>query len=80
MSRIIHRPIVVHAWNGDEPHAFSNHGERHTIAEIIDRWIEMGNWWQGEGERKMLCVWTDRNALFELQQEERQWFIYKTWD
>lgn len=80
MSRMIHRLIVVHEWYEDEPRCFSNLDERHTVVEVIDRWMEMGNWWQGEGERKMMCVWTDKNALFELEQEGRQWLIYKTWD
>lgn len=60
--------------------AFVDHDEVHTILEVLDRWLEMGDWWQGEGERTMLRVWTDRNAMLELECTSQAWYIYKVWD
>ncbi|GEO25630.1 hypothetical protein AAC03nite_14150 [Alicyclobacillus acidoterrestris] len=80
MSRIVRQPIAVCRWQADDPVAFVHRGEVHTIVEILDRWVEMGDWWQGEGERKLLCVWTDHNALFELECTKQSWFVYKVWD
>ncbi|WAH35785.1 DUF6504 family protein [Alicyclobacillus dauci] len=80
MSRIVRRPVAVYRWNGDEPQVFSDRDTQHTVVEVLDRWVEMGNWWQGEGERQMIRVWTNLNALLELELEGGQWYIYKAWD
>ncbi|WAH40807.1 DUF6504 family protein [Alicyclobacillus fastidiosus] len=80
MSRIVRRPVAVCKWRDEEPEAFVDHDEVHTILEVLDRWMEMGDWWQGEGERKMLRVWTDHNALLELECTRQAWYIYKVWD
>lgn len=80
MSRIVHRPISVSRWDDDEPLIFLDRDEMHEVRLVLDRWMEMGWWWLGEGERKMLRVWTDRQALFDLELDNQQWYIYKTWD
>ncbi|EJY55267.1 hypothetical protein URH17368_2007 [Alicyclobacillus hesperidum URH17-3-68] len=51
-----------------------------VIVDVIDRWFEMGCWWLGEGERKMMRVWTEDGGLMDLEEDAGQWFIYKVWD
>jgi hypothetical protein len=80
MSRLVHRRIEVERWVDDEPHTFSDGGQRHQVAEVLDRWIEMGEWWKGEGVRKLLRVVTSEHGIYDLEYTGDEWFIYKVWD
>lgn len=80
MSRIVQRPIAITQFVEGEPQTFKDCEDAHRIVSVIDRWIEVGRWWEGEGERRMMCVQTDLNGLFELEWDGRSWFIYKVWD
>ncbi|WP_169794002.1 DUF6504 family protein [Alicyclobacillus acidiphilus] len=80
MTRIVQRPVAVYRWNGMEPEAFRDHDTEYVIVDVLDRWREMGNWWQGEGERLMMRVWTSANDLLDLEGESGEWRIYKIWD
>jgi hypothetical protein len=52
----------------------------HEVREVIDRWLEMGNWWEGEGSRKLLRVLTEENFVFDLEGTGQGWYIYRVWD
>ncbi|WP_035485339.1 hypothetical protein [Alicyclobacillus contaminans] len=80
MSRIVQRPIRIHRWRNGKPLCFSDGPVVHRVREVIDSWSEMGNWWDGEGGRTMLRVWTDAEAAFDLECVEERWFIYRIWD
>ena len=80
MTRIVSRPIAVKQWRNHEPLSFVDGEETHVILNVLDRWMEMGDWWNGEGERQMIRVWTNQSALFDLECTSGQWFIYKVWD
>lgn len=79
LSRLVHRPIMV--WLKDEkPHFLRDGDITHTIAEIVDTWSEMGEWWSGEPERKLYRVMTERCYVFDIEQSGGEWFIYRVWD
>jgi len=80
VSRIVRRPIAVSRWCDGEPLAFQDQEVVRVIVDVIDRWFEMGCWWLGEGERKMMRVWTEDGGLMDLEEDAGQWFIYKVWD
>ncbi len=80
MTRLIHRPIEVRSWRDGEPLSFQDGEDVHQICEVIDRWLEMGNWWEGEGSRKLLRVLTEQNFVFDLEGTGQNWYIYRVWD
>lgn len=84
MTRIVRRPIFVSAWRADIPHYFeeknSNFRSEHEVDCVLDGWSEMGEWWNGETERQVIRVLTVDNSIFDLEQLDGQWFIYKVWD
>lgn len=80
MTRIVHRPIVVHLGEGGVPAAFRDGMDRHAICEIVDHWLEAGEWWNGESQRHVYRVMTEDEGLFDIERIEEQWWIYKIWD
>lgn len=80
MTRLVRRPIAVSAWRGEEPARFVDQAEEHAVELVLDRWLEMGDWWSGEGERRMLRVWTSACALLDLEYARGQWYVYRVWD
>lgn len=80
VTKIVHRPIVVERWREGEPYAFSDGQEVHTIQAVIDKWMEMGEWWNDEGSRTLMRVLTVGQELYDLEYNVPHWFIYRVWD
>lgn len=81
MTRLVHRPIQVDGKEKGEPKGFQDGEVHHRVQSVIDRWVEVGEWWNGEGRKQMWRVSTDQGALFDLEcSPDEQWFIYRVWD
>lgn len=80
MSRLIRRKIEVIAYQGNLPKQIQDGQQRHEIIAAVDGWVEMGAWWDGEGSRTMLRVWTQEQQVFDLECQDGDWYIYKVWD
>ncbi len=52
----------------------------HHVKQIIDSWAEMGDWWNGEGERHVLRVETLDFGIYDIERAQEQWFLYRIWD
>jgi hypothetical protein len=82
MTRLVHRPIEVERWDRDWPLQFRDGDEVHVVQAVITEWLEMGNWWRGEGERRLVRVLTDHQEIYDLecQRPTKRWLIYRVWD
>lgn len=80
MTRLVHRPIEIQSWQNGEPDCFIDGDAVHKVSEIVDRWVEMGRWWEGEGSRRLLRVLTEQRSLFDIECNQQNWFIYRVWD
>ncbi|SFU37729.1 hypothetical protein SAMN05421543_101360 [Alicyclobacillus macrosporangiidus] len=80
VSRLVNRPIQVHGLCGEIPQVFRDGGKWHRVDCVIDRWIEMGDWWADQGPRVVVRVLTEDQALFDLEFVDERWFIYRVWD
>lgn len=78
-TRIIDRPITVVVGPDGTPRQFSYRG-RQRVQAIVDRWTEAGEWWDGEGERTVYRVLSERGSLFELELRDGQWRLYREYD
>lgn len=80
MTRIVRRPIEVESWRDGHPHRFRDGASTHIVRDILDRWVEMGEWWNGEGQRTLLRVLTADEDMYDLESDQESWFIYRVWD
>jgi hypothetical protein len=82
MARLIERPVDVTTGRGRAPVAFRWNGRYLRVAEVLDRWVEAGRWWEGEGEQATWRVATTSGGVYELtwRSDERRWFLYKAYD
>lgn len=78
-SRIIDRPVPVEVDAAGRPLALILRG-RLRVAAVLDCWTESGEWWDGEGERLVWRVQTDRGGVCELECRDGQWRLYKEYD
>lgn len=80
VTKIVHRPIIIESWRVDEPYCFRDGASQHTIEAVIDKWVEMGEWWNDEGSRTILRVLTLEQELYDLECNQLNWLIYRVWD
>ncbi|WP_067923738.1 DUF6504 family protein [Alicyclobacillus shizuokensis] len=81
MSRIVERPIQsIQTNDRGEPVAWLDRGVTHRVVEILDAWREAGNWWEDEPNRAMYRVLTSENYVYDLEESEGKWKVYKVWD
>lgn len=85
MSRIVDRHISVELNPDHTPRVF-RYRTLHRVKEILDRWVEAGEWWDGDGEKEVFRVATDDGGIFELSREVGkglavdEWRLYKIYD
>ena len=81
MTRLVRRPIQVDRREKGLPLGFQDGKVHHRVQMVLDQWIEVGEWWNGEGRKQVWRVWTNQGGLFDLEcSKDEQWFIYRIWD
>lgn len=80
VARIVHRPIIIESWQQERPMCFRDGAVQHRVAMVIDGWLEMGEWWNGEGERQVIRVLTEADGVYDIERVADQWFLYRVWD
>lgn len=80
MSKILDEPIAVSFQKGRLV-AF-RHRVRYQVHQVLDFWREAGDWWQGDSERSVYRVETDRGIVCEVyvRHQDSRWFLYKVYD
>jgi hypothetical protein len=79
VSRLINRPVRVVERAG-VPLRFRYHGE-HEVVDVVEEWRETGEWWRGEGERRVLRLRTRDGGFFELLFDRREgWILTRAYD
>lgn len=83
MSRLYNAPIASISTVKGAPVSFVFHQQRIAVAEVIDRWVDGGRWWEGEGESDWWRIRSNVGGVYELYRErtgERRWVLYKAYD
>jgi hypothetical protein len=83
MSRLIDKPVRVAASSQGRPRRFFWRGKSHKIHRVLEIWLDIGAWWQGEQEKVFWRLETRTGGVFELyhESEDKQtWFLYKIYD
>lgn len=82
--RLIDRPIQVRKDRKGRPAAFFWRGQRHRVAEILDWWREIGEWWN-TGQlvtHTTYRVVDDAGGVYEIdfREPEGRWYLYRVYD
>lgn len=80
MTRIVRRVVEVEAGSSGDPLLFRDGPAVRRVRMVLDRWAEAGEWWRGEGVRRMWRVWTEDHGIYDLEWSDGTWRIYKVWD
>jgi len=83
MSRLIDRPIRVTVAENGHPRRFFWRGKQYRVRRILELWLDIGAWWEGEPEKAFWRVETSEGGIFELyreRQDPQTWYLYKIYD
>lgn len=60
---------------------FKCRGQWHTVREALDRWKDVGEWWDGEAPKLFVRLLTD-SGVWELYRDltDGRWFFYRRYD
>lgn len=82
MSRRYDSPVECRSDAAGRPVQFRWRGKLYRVAEVLDWWIEVGEWWSGEPETVWYRVQTHDRGVFELYRptEGSEWRLWKVVD
>jgi hypothetical protein len=82
MSRLIGEPIKVHQNSDSEITAFIWRKRLYRVTEVIDRWREPSEWWNGKAVRLFFRVNAKNtvSGIYELCQLGEEWFLSRVLD
>ncbi|MGE5587347.1 MAG: DUF6504 family protein [Clostridia bacterium] len=79
--RRVNRSLQVVVREDRRPERFYWRRKWLRVLSIVDEWREVGDWWQGEGERRVFAVLADNGGVYELCCDEREaWRLTKIFD
>ncbi len=75
--KLINKPVPVKSSNGN-PVLFSFRGSEFKVQDILDLWKDVGEWWNGEGEKAFYRVSLVGHGLAEVYYDEKEmkWYLY----
>lgn len=82
MSRRYDQPVDCWTDAEGQPVRFRFKNRTYYVQEVIDSWIEIGEWWNGEPETRWYRVQTHDRGVFELYSptETVAWRLWKVLD
>lgn len=79
MSKIVDQPILVVVEKG-RPKRFFWIKRWINISFIIDKWNEVGRWWENEEEKVFFRVLTFEGSMYEIYSSKKRWSLYRVYD
>jgi hypothetical protein len=83
VSRIYDAPIDSISLVRGAPASFTFRRQKVVVTEVIDRWVDGGRWWEGEGESDRWRIRSSSGGVYELYRPrtaEGRWMLYKAYD
>ncbi len=80
MSKIVDQPILVVCERG-RPKRFFWIKNWLAVKSIIDKWNEIGRWWEGDEQKTFYRVLAgDENGVYEIYSGKNNWNLYRVFD
>lgn len=82
MSKLIHRQLKVVEGDGRQPLKVCWQGQWIRVVNVLDRWYDVGKWWEGEVVKLFFRVQLEGNRVWEVffDHEQKSWNLYKIYD
>ena len=82
MSRLIHHPLQVVEGEVHKPLKILWQKRWVNVTLVLDRWYDVGKWWEGEAEKLFFRVQLEGNRVWEVffDHEQKSWNLYKIYD
>lgn len=82
MSRLVHHPLQVVEGEAHKPLKIRWQQRWMNVTLVLDRWYDVGKWWEGEAEKLFFRVQLEGNQVWEvfLDHEQKSWNLYKIYD
>jgi hypothetical protein len=79
MSKIVDQSILLVEKDGI-PHRFFWIKRWFTLDKVMDKWREIGCWWEDDKEKTFYRVVDKQGIVFEIYLNGEQWNLYKVYD
>jgi len=79
VPKIVDQPILVVVEKG-RPKRFFWIKRWINISFIIDKWNEVGRWWENEEEKVFFRVLTFEGSMYEIYSNKKRWSLYRVYD
>ncbi len=79
MSKIIDQPVLMVS-DKEDPRRFFWFKRWVNVSRIIDRWKEIGRWWEDDAEKLFFRILSREGEVYEIYSEKQRWNLYKVYD
>ncbi len=82
MSRLVQGVLQVVEGDERQPLKVYWQGSWMRVLTVLERWYDVGKWWEGEASKLFFRVQLEGNQVWELflNQEQESWNLYKIYD
>lgn len=79
MSKIVDQPVLMVA-EKEAPKRFFWFKRWVNVSKVIDKWREIGRWWEDDSEKLFFRVLSFEGGIYEVYTEKKHWNLYKVYD
>ncbi|QUL98778.1 MAG: hypothetical protein IMF26_01475 [Candidatus Fermentithermobacillus carboniphilus] len=79
VTKIVDQPVLVVVEKG-KPKRFFWVKRWVNVAGIIDKWNEVGRWWEDEKEKVFFRVLAAEGGIYEIYSDKKRWNLYRVYD
>lgn len=82
MAKLINEPVRVHCAQDNTPEAFIWRKRLYRVVEVLSRWQEPADWWNGKPPRLFVRVNARNNSIgaYELYLSGDSWVLHRVLD
>jgi len=79
MAKTIDQPILVMVEKGN-PKRFFWIKHWVNVWKIVDKWTDVGRWWDNEEEKSFFRVLSPEGGMYEIYSDKKRWNLYRVYD
>lgn len=79
MPKIVDQPILM-VTESNRPKRFFWFKRWVNVYRIMDKWKEVGRWWENEQEKLFFRVLSTDGSIYEVYTFKNNWNLYKIYD
>ena len=82
MSKFMHEQCFGILDNYGKPIKLYLRGKSVKVIEMLERWVDTGEWWKGESEKMFFRLQLEQDRIMEIYYDLKagEWWTYKVYD